>query len=137
MSIEENKAIVRRHQEIYNRNNLEALKQIVAVELLMPNVIANMPPGLQGAKHVQQIALVGMPEWRTELEYLIAGGDRVAARITMNGTHTGDFWGIPSTGRRVQFSGEYNARIQGNKNIKQWGEEDGVSLMQQSRVLQD
>jgi predicted ester cyclase len=32
-----------------------------------------------------------MPDWHTEIDELIAEGDKIVARITMTGTHTGDF----------------------------------------------
>jgi predicted ester cyclase len=57
------------------------------------------------------------------------------ARITMTGTHTGDFWGIPATGKRVEFTGIYIVRIAGGRIVEHWGEEDGVSLLQQLGVL--
>jgi len=39
MSIEENKKIVRRYQEVYNRNNLDALDQVVSEDLLTPRIM--------------------------------------------------------------------------------------------------
>lgn len=131
MSIEENKGIVRRYQEIYNSNNLDALSEVVAENLLMPKVMGGMPPGLEGAKRVHETTLIGMPDWHTAIEELIAEGDKVAARIRMTGTHTGDFWGFPPTGKKVEFTGIYIVRIQDEMIVEHWGEEDGVSLLQQ------
>jgi len=135
MSIEENKQIVRRYQEIYNNNDLDALGEVVAQDLSMPKVMAGMPPGLEGARRVHAITLIGMPDWHTKIEDLIGEGDKVAARIAMSGTHTGDFWGIPATGKKVEFTGIYIVRIQNGKIVEHWGEEDGVSLMQQLGVI--
>lgn len=131
MSIEENKAIVRRYQEIYNSNNLDALGEVLAEDLVMPKVMAGMPPGLEGAKRVHEISLRGMPDWHTQIDDLIAEGDKVVARITMTGTHTGDFWGFPATGNKVNFTGIYIVRIENGKIVEHWGEEDGVRLLQQ------
>jgi steroid delta-isomerase-like uncharacterized protein len=135
MSIEENKNIVRRYQEIHNKNDLEALSEVVAVDLLTPKILPGMKPGLEGAKQVHATTLIGMPDWHTEINDLIAEGDQVVARITMTGTHTGDFWGIPATGKRVEFTGIYIVRIAEGKIVEHWGEEDGVSLLQQLGVL--
>jgi steroid delta-isomerase-like uncharacterized protein len=135
MSIEENKNIVRRYQEIYNRNDLDSLGAVVADDVLTPKMLPGMEPGLEGAKQVHARTLIGMPDWHTEIDDLIAEGDKVVARITMSGTHTGDFWGIPSTGKRVEFTGIYIVRIAGGKIVEDWGEEDGVSLLQQLGVL--
>ena len=135
MSIEENKKIVRRYQEIYNKNDLDALSEVLAEDLLTPKILPGMKPGLEGAKQVHATTLIGMPDWHTEINELIAEGDKVVARINMTGTHTGDFWGIPATGKRVEFTGIYIVRIAEGKIVEHWGEEDGVSLLQQLGVL--
>jgi steroid delta-isomerase-like uncharacterized protein len=131
MSLEENKDIVRRYQRVYNSSELDSLDQVLAVDVLTPKIMPGMPPGLEGAKRVHQISLRGMPDFHTEIDELIAEGDKVVARVTMTGTHTGDFWGIPATGRRVQFTGMYMVRIANGKIVEHWGEEDGVGLLQQ------
>jgi predicted ester cyclase len=90
---------------------------------------------LDGAKAVHEKTLIGMPDFKTEIQELIAEGDKVVARVIMTGTHTGDFYGIPATGRRVEFTGIYIVRIADGKIVEHWGEEDSVSLLQQLGVL--
>ena len=135
MSIEENKAIVRRYQEIYNSNNLDLLAEVVSEELSTPKIMPGIPSGFEGAKAAHQIMLAGFPDYQTVIDELIAEGDRVVARITMHGTHTGSFMGIPATGRYVEFTGIYIARIANGKIVEHWGEEDGVGLLSQLGVL--
>jgi len=135
MSIEENKSIVRRYQEIYNRNQLNLLSEVLSEDLLTPKIMAGVPSGIKGAKAAHQIMLKGFPDYQTVIEDLIAEGDKVTARITMSGTHTGEFMGIPGTGKHVSFTGIYIARIENKKIVEHWGEEDGVSLLQQLGVL--
>lgn len=135
MSHEENKQIVRRYQEIYNSNDLERLTEVVSEDLLTPKIMPGMKPSLEGGKQVHRTTLIGMPDWHTAINDLIAEEDKVVARITMTGTHTGDFWGIPATGKRVEFTGIYIVRIAGGKIVEHWGEEDGVSLLRQLGVL--
>ena len=135
MSIEENKKIVRRYQDIYNSNDLDALSEVVSEDVRTPKIMPGMKPGLEGGKQVDATTLVGMPDWQTMIDDLIAEADKVVARITMTGTHTGDFWGIPATGKRVKFTGIYIVRIANGKIVEHWGEEDGVSLLQQLGVL--
>ena len=131
MSIEENKNIVRRYQEIYNSNNLDDLSDVVVLDVLTPKIMPNMPSGLDGAKAVHQKTLVGMPDFRTEIQDLIAENDKVVARVLMTGTHTGDFYGIPATGKHVEFTGVFIVRIVNGKIVEHWGEEDSYSLLLQ------
>ena len=131
MSIEDNKNIVRRYQEIYNSNNLDQLSEVMAFDVLTPKLMPNMPPGLDGAKAVHQKTLIGMPDFHTEIQDLVAEGDKVVARVLMTGIHTGDFYGIPATGKRVEFTGVFIARIADGKIIEHWGEEDSYGLLLQ------
>ena len=135
MSIEENKKIVQRYQEIYNSNDLEALGEVVSDNILTPKIMPGIPTGMEGAKAAHRIMLAGFPDYQTIIDDLVAEGDKVAARITMSGTHTGSFMGIPGTGKHVSFSGMYIARIVDGKIVEHWGEEDGASLLQQLGVL--
>ena len=137
MSIEENKNIVRRYQEIYNNNDLDALSDVVSDDLLTPKIMPGLGDGLEGGRKVDRTTLIGMPDWHTAIDELIAEGDKVVARITMTGTHTGDFYGIPATGKRVEFTGIYIVRIAYGKIIEHWGEEDAVSLLTQRRDAED
>ena len=135
MSIEENKNIVLRYQEIYNNNDLDRLTEVVSEDLLTPNIMPGIPHGLEGAKAAHRIMLAGFPDYQTVIEDMLAEGEKVAARIKMTGTNTGEFMGIPATGKHVEFTGIYIARISNGKIIEHWGEEDSVSLLQQLGVL--
>jgi steroid delta-isomerase-like uncharacterized protein len=131
MSIEENKNIVRRYQGIYNSNNLDTLTEVVSEDLLTPKIMPGIPQGIKGARVAHQIMLAGFPDYQAVIDDLIAEGDKVAARITMSGTHTGSFMGIPPTDKFISFTGMYIARIADGKIVEHWGEEDSVSLLQQ------
>ena len=72
-----------------------------------------------------------MPDFRTEIQDLIAENDKVVARVLMTGTHTGDFYGIPATGKHVEFTGVFIVRIVNGKIVEHWGEEDSYSLLLQ------
>ena len=135
MTLDENKAIVRRYQEIYNSNDLEPLTEVVAENMLTPKIMPGFGEGLDGGRNIHMTTLIGMPDWHTEIDDLIAEGDKVVARITMTGTHTGDFYGIPATGVHVEFTGIYIVRIADGKIVEHWGEEDAVSLLTQLGVM--
>ena len=135
MSLEENKNIVRRYQEIYNSNDLDALAEVISDDVLTPNIMPGVPRGIEGAKAAHRIMLAGFPDYQTVIDDLIAEGDKVAARITMSGTNTGSFIGIPPTGKFISFTGIYIARIANGKIVEHWGEEDGVSLLTQLGVM--
>jgi len=131
VSLAENKSIVRRYQDIYNSNNLDDLLEVVSEDLLTPRIMPGVGTGLAGARQIHAMTLAGMPDWHTGILDLIAEEDKVVARIKMTGIHTGGFFGIPATGRRVEFTGIYIVRIAKGKIVEHWGEEDSVGLLTQ------
>ena len=114
---------------------MDALAEVVSEDLLTPKIMSGIPTGIEGAKAAHRIMLAGFPDYQTIIDDLVAEGDKVAARITMSGTHTGSFMGIPPTGKRISFTGMYVARVDDGKIVEHWGEEDSVSLLQQLGVL--
>jgi predicted ester cyclase len=131
MSVEENKNIVRRYQQIYNSNQLDDLLEVVSENLLTPRIMAGIPSGIEGAKAAHQIMLAGFPDYQTVIEDLFGEGDKVVARITMSGTNTGAFMAIPPTGKFVSFTGIYIVRLENGKIVEHWGEEDAYGLLVQ------
>jgi steroid delta-isomerase-like uncharacterized protein len=132
MSIEANKELVRRYQEAHNTNNLDALNTIVAPDLIAHSLMPGLPPGLEGGKLVHQMAVSAFPDFHATIEDLIAEGDKVAARMTFRGTHSGgEFMGIPPSGKQFAFSATAIFRIAGGKIVEHWGDEDSLGWLQQ------
>jgi steroid delta-isomerase-like uncharacterized protein len=132
MSTEATKELVRRYQEAHNTNNLAALDAIVAADVIAHSLMPGVPSGLEGGKAVHQMAVASFPDFHVTIEDMIAEGDKVVARMTFRGTHTGSaFMGLPTSGRPFTFSATEIFRIAGGKIVEHWGEEDAVGWMQQ------
>ena len=71
------------------------------------------------------------PYFRADIHWQLADGDRVTTYKTYHGTHRGEFFGIASTGRQIQFETEDVMRVQGGKITEHWGVANLFSLMQQ------
>lgn len=71
------------------------------------------------------------PDITYTVEDLIAEDDKVVARWSARGTHTGDFMGIPPTNKRVRFSGIEVIWVVDGRAVKEWGELDRLGLMAQ------
>ena len=71
------------------------------------------------------------PDLQLTLDFQIAEGDRVLNCWTFHGTQTGEFLGIPPTGKEVTFRGLYAARFADGKIVEEVSEVDRYGLMQQ------
>ncbi len=65
----------------------------------------------------------------------VVAGDKVTTRWTATGVHSGDFNGIPATGRHVSLTGISIDRIAGGKIVESWEVTDDAGLLRQLGVL--
>jgi predicted ester cyclase len=70
-----------------------------------------------------------------DVEDLIAEGDRVVVRWTNTGTHVGEFFGAPPTGRAFRMAGIDIHRISDGKLAEHWHVVDQFALMLQLGLL--
>ncbi len=131
MSAEENKAIARRAYEIFSSGNLEALEEVIAPDLVDHNAAPGQAPGIEGTRQGFGMLRAAFPDLRITPEDLIGEGDLVVARLTVTGTHQGEFQGLPPTGKQVTMSGIEIVRLAGGKAVERWGEFDTLGLLQQ------
>ncbi|WP_329335724.1 ester cyclase [Streptomyces sp. NBC_00663] len=82
--------------------------------------------------------------WKTGFDFdftiddQLAQGDRVCTRWTWHGTHTGDFMGVPATGKRVSMTGTTIHRCTADGMIAEaWWQYDRLGLMGQLGALDD
>ena len=73
----------------------------------------------------------GFPDIQWTLEETIAEGDNVAARFTMRGTHQGNFFGVPPTGKKITVQAMNFYRWSNGQIIGERGQPDLLGLLQQ------
>jgi steroid delta-isomerase-like uncharacterized protein len=127
------KALIRRFlEEVHNKGNLAAVE-----EFIHPDHVRHTNQTTGGGRdfHGPDGFRQAMREFRgafsgihfTE-DGLLEDGDTVVLRWTFRGTHTGEFNGIPATGRAVTASGVDVYRIAADRIVERWAYDDG-SLM--------
>lgn len=136
MSSKENKAIVRRWiEEAWGKGDLTALHAVAAVDVVDHNPMPGLPSGLAGQQAIILMLRAAFPNGTNTLEDVIAEGGKVVDRHTFRGTHTGEFMGIPPTGKTVTFGGIEITRIANGQIVEIWHQEDLLGLMQQLGVI--
>ena len=122
MSIEKNKTIVTRlWEEVWNQNELR-----VCNEIFDPDY----------ARHESEwvpVVRSAFPDTHITVEDMIAEADKVVTRYVFTGTHLGDFWGIPATGKPVEIKGIWIHRLENNRIFegRDWGLMDIYGMMKQ------
>jgi steroid delta-isomerase-like uncharacterized protein len=114
MSLKENKAIARRFVE-EGLVHPDMLDEIVADDYLE----GEQEQGLETLQEHVAAHKAGLPDWRYVVEDMVAEGDKVVVWWRASGTHTGEWWGIPPSGKKVAWSGVSWLRIANGKIAEQ------------------
>ena len=94
-----------------------------------------LPPGLEGGRLFYGGFLAGFPDAHLSADDIIVENNKVAVRFTLQGTHQGEFMGIPPTNKRITLSGITILRFEGDKVVERWSEADNLGMMQQLGVI--
>jgi predicted ester cyclase len=121
--------------EVINGHNLDVLDEIMTPGYTNHVAPPELPRGPQGEKLFTQGFLAAFPDTRLMIEDAVAAGNRVAARVTFAGTHTGPFMGMPATGRSfavpmIIYFGLRDGQISDN-----WTQVDMLGLLTQLGAL--
>ena len=81
--------------------------------------------------------LAGFPDHSMELDQVVADGKDVASRWTYRGTHTGEYYGIPATGRSIVSTVVCFDRISNGKVAENWVVFDNYDVMRQLGLVPD
>ena len=76
------------------------------------------------------------PDLQVTIEEQIAEGDRVLTRFRTRGTHQGELWGMPPTGKEVEIANMSMCRIEAGKMVEEWPAPDRLGMMQQLGVIE-
>lgn len=133
--LEANKALVARFfEEVWSTGDLSRRDDFLAIDY-RGHVGGPDAVDREGWTAFFQAFRTAFPDARFTVEDRVAEGDRVAARLTMRGTHLGSLNGIPATGRTITVTGMSIERVVDGRIVEGWNENDALGLMQQLGVL--
>lgn len=128
-----NEKIIRRYfDEAWNLGKLDVLDEIID-----PNYINHSPglpnptPGPNGLKPIIAAIRMGFPDLHFQIDDIVISEDKVAVRCTMKGTHLGDLFGMPPTGKKVNVNQMQIEYIKDGKIVEHWRQSDDIGMMKQ------
>ena len=104
MSLDENKALVRRAVEAFDAVDPDPFEEVFSPQLAQEwrQVLSALPFG----------------EHHIEITAMVAEGDMVAVKLASRGGHTGTWEGVPPTGKSWTNRGMGMARIEGGRIVE-------------------
>ena len=89
------------------------------------------PDGPEGMRQAAELFRHAFPDWRSDIQRMIAEDDLVAEHFVAHGTHRGSVMGESPTGHDVVLRGVNIFRITDGKIVERWGRLDDLGLLQQ------
>jgi predicted SnoaL-like aldol condensation-catalyzing enzyme len=132
--------IIRFVEELWNQRKLDVADEIFdtncrTFQLQSGAAVTPAPRGPQAIKiHISEW-LSGFPDLKFTIEQMVAEGDKVSTLLVMEGTHTGQWLGIPPNGKRINIRMMVIHRIQNGKIIEDWVLVESLGFFQQLGIL--
>jgi steroid delta-isomerase-like uncharacterized protein len=135
---EENKALVLSlYERVINTGELDRAHELLAPDFAEHEEVP-VPAHLTGVEAFEEFFSMirsAFPDLRMDVLETIAEGDRVVARVSVRGTHRGEFAGVAPTDNRIEVSAIDVFRLEGGKIAEHWGRMDEMGMMRQLGVV--
>jgi predicted ester cyclase len=90
-----------------------------------------------GASDFVGMIVAAMPDFRLDIEDIFGTGDRVAVRLRMSGTHTGEpLLGEPATGHTLSAPAVFIYRVLDGRLAEAWQMVDGLAFLRLAGLAQ-
>ncbi len=132
MSTEENKAVVRRYyDEVINGKRHDLVDELLAPDFKGFRDTSRRIVGRERIKQVATFLRTFSPDYVETIEDLIAEGDRVVVRCTIQGTAQGVMDGIPGAGKPYHLQAVDIWLVRDGKFVANWITADVLSMFEQ------
>ncbi len=134
MSLEENKALIRRLFEAFNKHNVALLDELIAPDYVdHPRQFK----GLESYKQYLTMLYNSFPDTHEVIESIIAEGDKVCIHLKGTATHTGEYRGLAPTGRKTKWESIVIWRIVNGKIVEMLtAVSDELDFLKQLRIIE-
>ena len=132
-------ALARRwFEEVWNQRRVETVREMVAEDGVCDSEGASLRGPDEFLTRAHTPFLATFPDLRVEVEGTVAEGDEVVVRWRAKGTHLGDDFGVPATGRRVEFRGMTWIRFRDGQMVQGldcWNQAALIAALQQEQSV--
>jgi len=129
-------ATMRHVYDLISAGDIDGFGELVAEDFVEHEETPGLEPTKEGVKQFFHMYKTAFPDLRMEAQDILVSGDKVVARARATGTHQGEFFGMPATGKSfdvqlidiIRFGDDGLAR-------EHWGVFDALAMMQQLGVI--
>ncbi len=134
-TVMKNKEGCKQWMEAFNSGNWDAMEKLTD-----PNIVEHSPapgqkPGRDGMMAMMKEFKAAFPDMKMTIVDMTAEGDKVSVLSRMEGTNSGQFMGMPATGKKVDVMGMDLIKITNGKASEHWGYMEMDKFMQQMGMM--
>jgi steroid delta-isomerase-like uncharacterized protein len=135
MSRDDAKGLVSKYiEDVWNNADLAAFNDITGPEYTY-HFGSHPPRDKIAMQQLLQELHIAFPDWRVQIQDIIAEGNTVAVRWSGMVTHGGVFYGIPPTGKQIIVCGINIYLIEDGKISREWEQMNSLAMLHQMGVL--
>ena len=126
---------LRRCYELLNTGDVDGFGDLLSDDFVEHEETPGLAPTKDGVKAFFRMYLAAFPDLRMDPVDVLPSGDKVVARVKATGTNTGEFMGMPATGKSVDVQLIDIMRFGDDGLVHEhWGVFDAMAMMQQLGV---
>src|ERR1700760_3889889 len=116
---------------LFTKGELGAVDEYLAEDFVDHDPPMGGTPNREGMGQAGGMFPAAFPGWPSGLGFLVAEGDLVFENFPASGTHQGEIFGVPASGRTVSLPGINIWRVRDGRIVGRWGRLDELGLMRQ------
>jgi predicted ester cyclase len=135
MSTDANKALARRFiKEVFEEGRPESVDALVT-----PDFVSHGLPGAGPDVMKQAITRVGkgLSDASMSIDDVVAEGDKVVVRLMSTATQSGEFMGMPATGKTYTIEELHEFRLADGRIAEHWHQGDMLGMLKQLGLMPD
>jgi predicted ester cyclase len=123
------------NDEVFTQGKVEVIDELVADDFVEHQAFPGLEPTKEGLKQFVQLFHAAFSDINVETLSVGVDGNELWVHSVFTGTHTGDFAGIPPTGKPVTLAMMDRVVLRDGQAIEHWGVSDDLGMMTQLGVV--
>ncbi len=132
MGVNENTAALTRAVEAWNAGNVDAYMELYADSIKLHAGTYDFP-SREAVEGMYKGMHAATSDLRLDIHEAFGEGDKLVARYTVTGTHTGDLMGIPATGKQISITGITVMHFEDGTVVERWDSDDSAEALSSLR----
>ena len=113
----------------FNEHDVGVAERYFADDLKWHGGLVGDIEGVRPYADVMRGFFAALPDVHAVEQDALESGNTVSMRFVVEGTHEGELWGLPPTGRRLRWDAIMIYRMQDGRVVEQWAAEDWTAIL--------